>query len=164
MSRQISAGLLMFRRRAGQPEIFLAHPGGPYYARKDDGYWTIPKGQIEDGEDELGAATREFQEETGIQPKGPFIPLGTVVLRSGKAVHAWAFAGDCPDGCVPPSNTCEIEWPPRSGKKLTIPEMDKVEFFNPESARRKIARAQEPFIDRLIERIRNEAAGGLDQA
>ncbi len=121
MSHKESAGLLLFRRSDGRLEVLLAHPGGPFWAGRDDGAWTIPKGGIHPGEDPLQAAIREFIEETGFQPTGPFIPLGHITQRSGKVVHAWAFEGDCNPSCLT-SVTTMTEWPPRSGQMIEIPE------------------------------------------
>lgn len=149
MTKKISAGLLMFSRKNGL-RVFLVHPGGPYFAKKDDDYWGIPKGLTEEDEDHLQAAIREFEEETGIKPEGKFISLGSVIQKGGKQVYGWAF--ECPDN-VPIniiSNTCEIEWPPRSGKKITIPEVDKGEFFSIEDAKVKMKKAQHDFLDRLL--------------
>jgi len=147
--KKISAGLLMYRVRDNQVEVFLAHPGGPFFAQKDDGHWSIPKGETEAGEGLLGAAIREFQEETGLEPRGDFIELGTIEQKGGKIVHAWAFPGDW-DGSRPPqSNTFELEWPPKSGKIQRFPEIDRVGFFSLPDARKKLNEAQHPFLDRL---------------
>ncbi len=149
MAKQLSAGLLMYRIRESSLEVFLVHPGGPYFARKDDGYWSIPKGLVEGEEDLLEAAQREFEEETGIQPAGPFIPLGSVKQRSGKVVHAWAFRGDWDSAQGLRSNTFQIEWPPRSGKRRTFPEIDRASFFSPADAAVKMHAEQAEFLDRL---------------
>lgn len=143
-----SAGLLMYRRRAGGHEVLLAHPGGPYFARKDEGAWTLPKGAVEEGEDALAAACREFREETGFTPRPPFTGLGEVRLKSGKRVHAWAFEGDG-DPARLSCNLFEIEWPPRSGQRRSFPEIDRVEWFVPALARPKIMPAQAALLDRL---------------
>lgn len=145
----ISAGLLMYRVRNGLLEVFLAHPGGPFFKNKDKGYWSIPKGEIDPEESALDAAIREFIEETGIMPEGDFIPLGTVMQKSGKTVHAWAIAGDWDEHKPIVSNTFEIEWPPRSGKKQQFPEIDRAEFFSVTEALDKINEAQREFIRRL---------------
>ncbi len=145
----ISAGLLMYRVRNGLLEVFLAHPGGPFFKNKDKGYWSIPKGEIGPEESALDAAIREFKEETGIMPEGDFIPLGTVMQKSGKTVHAWAIAGDWDERKPIVSNTFEIEWPPRSGKKQQFPEIDRAEFFSVTEALDKINEAQREFIRRL---------------
>ncbi|HTS75468.1 MAG TPA: NUDIX domain-containing protein [Bryobacteraceae bacterium] len=138
-----SAGLMMYRRRHGHLEVFLVHPGGPLWAKKDA--WTIPKGEYESGETPLEAARREFQEETGFVPAGPFAELGETRQRSGKIVVAWAFEGDCDPGTLV-SNTCFIQW---AGKRLEIPEVDRGAWFSIEDARKKIFEGQEKFLDRL---------------
>ncbi len=153
-----SAGLLLYRRRAGGLEVFLVHPGGPFFARRDAGVWSIPKGEIAEGEDPLEVAKREFEEETG-RPIGScaasaeFLSLGTIVQPGGKTVHAWAVEGDWPDGVAVSSNTVAIEWPPRSGRLVEIPEVDRGEFFAVEQAREKINPAQAVFLGRLEERL-----------
>ena len=153
MSR-ISAGLLMFRRRGQQLEVFLAHPGGPFFKKKDVGAWSIPKGEIDAGEDELAAAQREFQEETGIRAEGPFIELGEIKQSSGKIVKAWAFAGDCLGKTR--SNTFTMEWPPKSGRQQEFPEVDRAEWFSLEEACKRINRGQEPFLGRLAAHLKNQ--------
>jgi predicted NUDIX family NTP pyrophosphohydrolase len=145
---RVSAGLLMFRRGAGGLQVLLVHPGGPFWAKKDLGAWTIPKGELEEGEDELQAARREFAEETGIQPEGPFRPLGQVRQKGGKVVHAWAFEADCDPAAIR-SNTCRVQWPPRSGRWLEVPEVDRAEWFDPAEARRRINPAQAELVDAL---------------
>lgn len=147
-----SAGLLMFRLRDNSLEVFLAHPGGPFWKNKDAGAWSIPKGEVEEGEDLLATAKREFEEEIGTKPQGPFYPLGSVTQKSGKIVHAWAFEGDCDPSKIN-CNTCEIEWPPRSGKMITISEIDRAEFFNIRDASEKINPAQIGLLSGL-EKIR----------
>lgn len=130
------------------PEFLLAHPGGPYFARKDEGAWTIPKGLIDANEDHLDAARREFREETGYEPPATnFHPLGSVRQGSGKIVHAWAFVGDF-DPASLTSNTFEVEWPPRSGRMRAFPEIDRADFFPFAEATRKILPAQLPFLER----------------
>jgi len=138
----------MYRRRGARLEVFLAHPGGPYWAGKDQ--WTIPKGEYEDGEAPLEAARREFEEETGFSPRGEFIDLGEITQRSGKRVRAWAFAGDA-DPATLKSNTCMIEWPPRSGREMEIPEVDRGAWFSIPNARKRIFHGQEKLLDRLID-------------
>jgi len=151
MAKQ-SAGLLMFRRLPGRPlEVLLAHPGGPFWAKKDLGAWTIPKGEYTD-EDPLAAAQREFQEETGCVPAGPFIELATIRQKSGKVVSAWAFEADW-DPCGLRSNDFELEWPKGSGKMQAFPEVERAEWFTIEEARRRVLPAQVPFLDRLCERL-----------
>ena len=144
----------MYRVRGGVLEVLLAHPGGPFWKKKDEGAWTIPKGEIESGCDPLSEACREFQEETGIQPAPPFRALGSIVQKSGKTVHGWAFQGDC-DPVAIRSNMAEIEWPARSGKKMLVPEIDRAEFFTVEEAAKKINPAQTPFLKALAEIVRN---------
>lgn len=148
-----SAGLLVFRRRAGELEVLLAHPGGPYWARKDDGAWSVPKGELEEDEDPLMAAQREFAEELGRPaPDGEPISLGEVVQKNRKVVVAWAVEGELdPDSVV--SNMFEIEWPPRSGEVAAFPEIDRVAWFDPVTARQKLNPAQAAFIDRLVARL-----------
>ena len=138
----------MFRRRESGPEVLLVHPGGPFWAKKDLGAWTIPKGELEDGEDELATAQREFEEETGIRPAGPFHPLGRVKQKSGKVVHAWAFEGDCAPETIC-SNTFKMEWPARSGMWREYPEVDQAQWFPLQEARRRINPAQVPLLDAL---------------
>src|SRR5436305_1032193 len=141
-----SAGLLMFRRVSDELEVFLVHPGGPLWAKKDKGAWTIPKGEYDEDENPLDAARREFEEETGFPATGEFIALGSIKQKSGKIVTAWAFHGDCdPDKLT--SNTCEIEWPPRSGRRLEIPEVDRGHWFNLDTARQYIRAEQEKLLD-----------------
>jgi predicted NUDIX family NTP pyrophosphohydrolase len=151
-----SAGFLMYRQvTVSAIEVFLAHPGGPFFKSKDEGSWTIPKGEIPEGEEPLAAALREFEEETGlrIDPTSKFIDLGLVRQKSGKVVQAWAVEGDWPEGHCLKSNTFEIEWPPRSGKFQDFPEIDRAEFFPLEAARRKINPAQIVFLDRLADAL-----------
>lgn len=143
-----SAGLLLYRRAQGRLEIFLAHPGGPFWLKRDDGAWTIPKGVAEEGEDILAAACREFEEETGIHPAGPFLSLGSIRQKAGKLVHAWAWEGDADPARVT-SNTMQTEWPRGSGRVLTFPEVDRCAWFGLEAARQKINPAQAELIDRL---------------
>lgn len=151
-----SAGLLIYRRRArhraGSLEVFLVHPGGPFWAKKDLGAWSIPKGEFEEGEEPLAAAVRELGEETGFAVAGEFEELGTIRQASGKLVSAWAAAGDFDAGALV-SNTCEIEWPPRSGRLITIPEVDRGAWFSIPEARRRMVTAQQEFLDRLMEKF-----------
>ena len=143
---RVSAGLLMYRIQDGKLQVLLAHPGGPLFQNKDDGAWTIPKGEIEPDEDLLDAAKREFEEETGITPTGPFFALTPIKQKGGKIVHAWAFKGDCNPGAIV-SNTFTMEWPPKSGRQMEFPEMDRAEFFDVAAARRKIKAAQMPLVE-----------------
>ena len=155
MPRQISAGLLMYSETKNGLKVFLVHPGGPFFEKKDDGYWGIPKGLIEENEDLLVAAKREFEEETGIKPFGKLIPLDTVVQSNNKEVHAWAFKSENDKPIEIASNTFKMEWPPHSGKKEKFPEVDKGEFFSIEQAKIKMYSAQHPFLDRLEEQLKN---------
>ncbi len=138
----------MYRRRGRALEYLLVHPGGPFFARKDEGAWTIPKGEAAPDEDLLTRAQIEFAEELGIEPKGEWLSLGSVKQKGGKTVHAWAFEGDLPKNFVLASNTFELEWPPRSGKRKAFPEIDRAEFFPEEVARRKVNPAQIELLNR----------------
>lgn len=151
MPRQ-SAGILLYRRRGPALEVLLVHPGGPYWAGKDLGAWTIPKGELAEHEDPLAGARRELAEETGLAPDGPFLALTPIRQRAGKIVHAWACAGDC-DPTQLRSNTFEMEWPPRSGKRASFPEVDRAEFFALDVARAKIGPAQVALLDELARRL-----------
>jgi predicted NUDIX family NTP pyrophosphohydrolase len=144
-----SAGLLMFRRRNGELEVLLAHPGGPFWARRDAGAWTIPKGEIEPDEEPLAAAAREFREETGFVADGTMIPLGQLKQPSGKVIHAWAFEGDC-DPARLSSVKFSMEWPPRSGKLEEFPEIDRCAWFDVAEARVRILPGQAPFLSELL--------------
>ena len=137
----------MYRRHQGRLEFFLAHPGGPFLRKKDDGYWTIPKGEPQIGEPLLEVACREFEEETGMKPAGPFIELGSIQQKGGKWVHAWAFHGNH-EGPIR-SNTFQMEWPPNSRKVRDFPEVDRAEFFPLDEAQRKIKETQFPLLKRL---------------
>jgi predicted NUDIX family NTP pyrophosphohydrolase len=152
---QVSAGLLMFRRSGSDLELFLVHPGGPFWAKKDAGAWSIPKGLVDQNEDKLAAAQREFTEETSLLASGPFIDIGPVRLKSGKLVYAWAFAGDCDPSKIK-SNTFKIEWPPRSKQMKEFPEIDQARFFSVTEARQRINQSQVPFIDRLVKIVSTE--------
>ena len=153
-----SAGLLLYRRTAAGLELFLAHPGGPFWKGRDAGAWTIPKGIAEPGEDLLAAACREFEEETGLHPTGPFVSLGVIRQKAGKLVHAWAWEGDADPARVS-SNTMKTEWPRGSGRWLTFPEVDRCAWFRPEEARMKINPAQSELIDRLEETLAPRPGG-----
>jgi predicted NUDIX family NTP pyrophosphohydrolase len=147
-----SAGLLLFRRNShDEPlEVLLVHPGGPFWRKKDEGFWTIPKGEFTDDEDALVAAKREFQEETGGEPPaGDYIQLKPVKQASGKVVHAWAIEGDFEPARLQ-SNTFLVEWPPRSGRMQEFPEVDRAAWFTPDRARRMILAGQSPLIDQLL--------------
>jgi predicted NUDIX family NTP pyrophosphohydrolase len=149
-AKPVSAGLLMCRRAPEGWEFLLVHPGGPYFSKKDDGAWTIPKGLADANEELLEAARREFREETSFDPSAAhYYDLGVIVQKSGKRVHAWAFEGTCEPSALR-SNQVEIEWPPRSGKRVPIPEVDRAAFYNAETAKRKILAAQAQLIDRAL--------------
>jgi predicted NUDIX family NTP pyrophosphohydrolase len=148
-----SAGILMYKHRADELLVLLAHPGGPYWTKRDLGSWSIPKGEYE-GEDPLTAAVREFQEETGGQVQGPFLSLGEVTQSNRKTVSAWAVEGDF-DPKTLKSNLCEIEWPPKSGRTQLIPEADRAEWFSLHDARVRILAGQRPFLDRLESALRS---------
>jgi predicted NUDIX family NTP pyrophosphohydrolase len=144
-----SAGLLMFRHGpAGEIEVLLAHPGGPFWRDKDDASWTLPKGEYLDPEEAQAAARREFVEETGFEVTPPLLPLGEITQKSGKRILAWAFRGDCDPGQLR-SNLFEMQWPPRSGRRQSYPEIDRVEWFGLDEARRKLLPAQCALLDRL---------------
>ncbi|MBA2963332.1 MULTISPECIES: NUDIX domain-containing protein [Ramlibacter] len=144
----LSAGLLLFRRTPAALEVLLAHPGGPYWARKDQGAWTLPKGEVQPGEEPLAAACREFAEETGHAPAGPFIALGEVRQAGGKRVQAWAVEGSF-DPAQLRCNQFEMEWPPRSGRRQSFPEIDRVGWFGPAEAASRLLAGQRPFLERL---------------
>jgi predicted NUDIX family NTP pyrophosphohydrolase len=149
-----AAGILLYRGTESSLEIFLIHPGGPYWAKKDDGAWSIPKGEHLDNEDALNAAKREFQEETGFPIEGQFYPLGSIKQSSGKVVRAWACEGNL-DASAIQSNMFRLEWPPRSGKFQDFPEADRGDWFSVSQARKKILKVQLPFLENL-ERLLHE--------
>jgi predicted NUDIX family NTP pyrophosphohydrolase len=162
-----SAGILLFRRRPSTEaslEVLLAHPGGPFFAKRDEGHWTIPKGEPDDPDDDLlVVARREFEEETGnLAPHDPSaddpIPLGTIVQKGGKVVHAWAIEGDM-DAATARSNTFVMEWPPRSGQQQEFAEIDRVAWFEPDEARRRLKPTQVPFVDRLAAILGGSGSG-----
>jgi predicted NUDIX family NTP pyrophosphohydrolase len=148
-----SAGILMYRGTRQTPEVLLVHPGGPFWRNRDDGAWSIPKGEIETGEDPEGVARREFMEELGSALDGPLQPLGEIRQGGGKRVHAFAIKGDL-DVTTVASNTFETEWPPKSGRTQTFPEVDRAEWFTLPAARKKILEGQLPLLDRLEELCR----------
>jgi predicted NUDIX family NTP pyrophosphohydrolase len=153
-----SAGLLLYRRRPAGIEVLLAHPGGPLWAKRDEGAWTVPKGEFDEGEAAWAVARREFEEETGhAAPDGEALHLGDVRQKGGKVVEAWALEGDL-DPAAARSNTFPLEWPPRSGRWITVPEIDRVEWFAPDEARRRIKDAQVPLVDRLLAALEAQAA------
>jgi len=147
-----SAGLLLYRRRADSVEVLLVHPGGPFWAKKDLGAWSIPKGEYAEDEDPLAAARREFEEETGFPAPDNAIALGELKQAGGKIVVAWAAKGDC-DPAKLISNTCEIEWPPRSGSKIEIPEVDRAAWFVIDEAKDRILKSQQPFLERIEQKL-----------
>ena len=159
MSRKVSAGILLYRFEAGELELLLAHPGGPYFRNKDVGHWTVPKGEPDDGDELAVAAAREFEEETGfalsavaLDPTVQPLDLGSVTQASGKRVHAWAVEGDLnPEACT--SNSFELEWPPGSGRRERFPEIDRVAWFGVEEARRRLNLSQSAFVDRLVAEV-----------
>jgi predicted NUDIX family NTP pyrophosphohydrolase len=152
-----SAGIVMYRRSGPALQVLLVHPGGPFWARKDLGAWSIPKGEWQEGEEPLAAAKREFREELGVEPVGAFLELGLLVQPSGKEITAWAVEGDFPVAELR-SNTFELEWPPKSGRKKLFPEVDRAEWCGLHDARRKILPGQVEFIDRLAARVEGAQA------
>jgi len=150
----------MYRFRNGVLEVFLVHPGGPFWAKKDLGAWSIPKGEHLAEEDPLSAAQREFQEETGFQPQGAFVALGQIRQSGGKSVHAWAFEGDL-DPSKLKSNTFRMEWPPRSGRGVEAPEVDRGGWFTILAARERVLRGQLPFLDRLVDALSQQPGARL---
>jgi predicted NUDIX family NTP pyrophosphohydrolase len=147
-----SAGLVIYRVRDNELEFLLVHPGGPLWQNKDAGIWSIPKGEIHTGEDGLEAAKREFEEELGVQAQGAFVKLTPITQKSGKIVHAWGFAGDCDPSQIR-SNTFSMEWPPRSGRTGTFPEVDRAAFFNLEQAKGRINPAQVALLEELLRKL-----------
>jgi predicted NUDIX family NTP pyrophosphohydrolase len=153
-----SAGILLYRRNSGGGiEVLLVHPGGPFWRKKDRGAWSIPKGEYTQGEDPLAVARREFEEETGAPVSGNFLALGEVVQRGGKTVTAFGLEGDLNPAALR-SNAFEIEWPPRSGRRQSFPEIDRAEWYSPEDAQQKILPAQQPFIARLLTAVEKDPA------
>ncbi len=150
-----SAGILLYKRKNSRIEVFLVHPGGPLFTKKDEGYWSVPKGEIDEGEDALAAAQREFMEETGCSVAGNFIALKPIRQKGGKLVLAWAVEGDC-DADAITSNTFSLEWPPRSGRMQEFPEVDRAGWFTVDEARKKINGAQAALLSDLLSRIREK--------
>jgi predicted NUDIX family NTP pyrophosphohydrolase len=146
---KLSAGILMFRKRESTLQLFLVHPGGPFWRNKDAGAWSIPKGEYEEGEDPLDAAKREFLEETGIEADGEFLPLGEIKQPSGKVITAWALEGDCEPSAVR-SNMFSMEWPPKSGRQQEFPEVDRADWFTANEAKERIVKGQTGLIDRVV--------------
>lgn len=147
-TKKLSAGILLYRRQKGDVNVFLVHPGGPFWAKKDEGAWSIPKGEYEVGEDPLAVAKREFQEETGFEISGLFRPLTALKQPSGKIISAWAVEGDI-DPTTLTSNTFTLEWPPKSGKIREFPEVDRGDWFDLPTARMKLLAGQRAFVDQL---------------
>jgi predicted NUDIX family NTP pyrophosphohydrolase len=155
MATKEAFGLLMFRER-DTLEFFLVHPGGPFFAKKREGFWTIPKGEANESENPLDAAVREFFEETGLEPLPPFISLGKIKQKGGKTVHAWASKGDWDESQLLKSNTFKIEWPPRSGKFQEFPEIDQWGWFPIEEAKKRINHEQSVFLERLLQHLHSK--------
>lgn len=151
-SKKQSAGVLVYRRAGRGIEVLLAHPGGPIFRHRDAAAWTIPKGEIEQGEAPLDAARRELKEETGYELPGPYVPLGSVRMKSGKTVHAWACEADVDLGAFR-SSAFEMEWPPRSGRLATFPELDRLAYFDVEVARTKLNEALSELVSRLLAHV-----------
>ncbi len=151
MAKQ-SAGLLMYRKKEGAVEVFLVHPGGPFWKNKDEGAWSIPKGEFKN-EEPLKAAKREFKEETGFEAGGDFIKLSPIIQSGGKKVFAWAFEGDCDPEKIQ-SNTFTMEWPPKSGKEKRFPEIDCAAWYKEHESKRKILKSQLPLLEEFIKKIR----------
>lgn len=159
-SKNLSAGLLLYRNVAGVLEVFLAHPGGPFWKNREGGAWTIPKGLVEQGEELLAAACREFEEETGLSPQGPYLSLGSVKQQAGKVVHAWAWRGDC-DPAIAKSNTARLK---TSAGFRTFPEIDRYGWFSADEARGKLNPAQAEFIGRLTTLLADQSSLSRTQA
>jgi predicted NUDIX family NTP pyrophosphohydrolase len=162
MRPKVSAGLLLFRRSGDLIEYFLAHPGGPFWRNRHEGAWTIPKGLMEENEEPLAAARREFFEETGVEPSGPFLELGSVRLKSGKVIHAWAWEGDA-DAAGIRSNEARLEWPRGSGRWITYPEVDSCGWFASEEARKLLNPSQAGLIERLERLLGTQNSGVRNQ-
>ncbi|HUE96364.1 MAG TPA: NUDIX domain-containing protein [Longimicrobiaceae bacterium] len=160
-SKRVSAGLLLYRRRDRELECFIAHPGGPFWRNRHEGAWTIPKGLVEADEEHLTAAIREFREETGVEPKGPFQALGWIRLKSGKVIHAWAWEGDADPAAIR-SNTARQEWPRASGRWISYPEVDRCGWFAPDEAKRLMNPAQAELVTRL-QRLLGDGDGPTDR-
>jgi predicted NUDIX family NTP pyrophosphohydrolase len=155
-----SVGLMVYRRREDGVEVFLVHPGGPFWAKKDEGSWSIPKGEYEEGEESLDVARREFAEETGFEVNGDFMEVGQIKQAGGKVVMAWAVEGDF-DPASLKSNAFEMEWPPRSGRMQKFPEVDRGEWFSIDAARVKILKSQEPLLDMLLSVLGSSGAAPI---
>lgn len=157
-----SAGLVMYRYRNSILEIFLVHPGGPFWAKKDEGSWSIPKGEYSDDEEPFHVAKREFKEETGYDAEGDFLPLTPIKQPSRKIISAWAFEGDC-DASTIKSNTFKMEWPPRSGKEVEFPEVDRAEWFPTKMAKKKLLKGHVGFIEELSEILKYDPSNEIEE-
>ncbi len=153
-----SAGILLYRRKDSGLQVFLVHPGGPFFTKKDEGYWSVPKGEIDEGEDPLATAQREFNEETGCTVAGKFIPLSPIKQKNGKIVFCWAVEGDC-DADAITSNTFPLEWPPKSGRMREFPEADRADWFTVDQAKKKINAAQAALLAELLIIVRARRQG-----
>ena len=150
MAKKISGGLLLYDKGGVATRFLVAHPGGPFFRKRDEGCWSIPKGEPESGEEVFDAAIREFEEETGLCPAGPFLELGDIVQKNGKRVYAWGFEGEWEEGRIPECNEITLEFPKGTGKMWTFPEIDRAELLPLEEAKQKLRKEQHPFIDRLL--------------
>jgi len=155
MAKKLSAGIVLYRKGEKGIEVLLVHPGGPFWSKKDDGVWSIPKGEYAEGEDPLAVAKREFREEIGSSVNGPCVPLPIAKQPSGKVITAWAVEGDVDPELVH-SNTFSMEWPPKSGQRAQFPEVDRAGWFTIDEARQKILKGQQPFLDRLLALLTQE--------
>lgn len=153
MAKKISGGLLLYDDSNDETCVLVAHPGGPFFQKRDEGWWSIPKGEPEENEDIFTAAIREFEEETGIVPEGPFLNLGSIVQKNGKKVFSWAFQGTWEAGRIPECNEITLEFPKGSGREWTFPEIDQAEMLPPDEAKRKLRWEQHPFVDRLMDAL-----------
>ena len=147
-----SAGILLYKKKDNELRVFLVHPGGPFFVKRDEGAWSVPKGELDEGEEPLATARREFEEETGCRPEGTFVPLSPVTQKSGKIVLAWAVEGDCAAGTIT-SNTFPLEWPPKSGRMREFPEVDRAGWFTADEAKKKINPAQAALVDELVKTL-----------
>mgnify|MGYP000057548150 CR=1 FL=1 len=153
MVKKISGGLILYEKINEKIKFLIAHPGGPFFKNRDNGFWSIPKGEPEQDEKVFDAAVREFEEETGLIPNGPYINLGTILQKNDKLVYAWAFSGTWTDGTVPKCNEITLEYPKGSGKTWTFPEIDRAIMMTADQAKQKLCAEQAPFIDRLIKSL-----------
>lgn len=158
--RTRSAGILLFRGESEENlTVLVAHPGGPFFKNKDNGWWSIPKGEPEDGEEMFDAAVREFKEETGLKTNGPYLDLGTIFQKNGKKVFAWACPGNWPEGKVPQCNEITLEYPKGSGKEWKFPEIDQAKMVTIKEAKEKLREDQHPFLNRLLEKLKSYTQG-----